>query len=507
MATQASTNEAYNELLDRYSKVADLESAAEVLRWDQDTKMPAGGNTVRSRQLARLSSLSHNLFVDERTGELLDVLEAGDLSTEQEAVVRELRFQYDRKTRVPEELVDELTAAKSDTRMIWEEAKAESDFDRFAPALENLRTLHVERARHIDPDKSPFEVMHEGEAYTDPMRDVPLEVVEDIFDQLREEIVPLVDEIKQDSSELPDRFAELGPYDIETQYELCEEALNVVQYDKDRGRLDTSAHPFTSGNQFDCRITTRFDEQTFASGLSSTIHEFGHAAYYHGIPKEHYGSPLGEARGPGVHESQSRFWENHIGRSRAFWERFLPTAKEYFPQLEEVTVDEAYQAVNRIYPRNRIRVEADELTYHLHIMLRYEIGRAFVEGDIDVEEIPDVWNDKMDEYLGVRPETDAEGCLQDIHWSGGFASFENYTVGSVLAAQLDTTMRDELGDVDELIRNGEFGPIHEWMTENIHRHGQRYRTDELIERATGEPLTAEYFIEYVKEKYSELYDL
>ena len=502
MATAETTDEAYEDLLERYERISAINGAAGVLGWDQQTMMPDEGTPARSSQLSALSGISHDLLTDEEFGELLDDLEAADLDPEQAAVVRELRFQYDRAVEVPEDLVQELTETSSEGQQVWQEAKAEDEFETFAPTLENVRDLHVERAGHIDPDKEPYQVLHEGGE-----RDIPLETVEEIFTQLREELVPLIDEIQAEGDDVPNPFAEHAPYDPDKQEALSRDALDLLDFDWDRGRLDTSPHPFTSGNQFDCRITTRFREDDFLGSLTASIHEYGHASYQLGLPQDQFGSPLGEARSAGIHESQSRFWENHVGRTREFWELFLPTVKEHFPELEDVTVDGAYQAVNRIYPENLIRVEADELTYHMHIILRYEIGRAFVEGEIGVDEIPELWNEKMEEYLGVTPETDTNGCLQDIHWTGGFAAFQGYTIGSVLAAQLDAAMRREIDDVDEKIRTGEFEPMRAWMEENVHSHGQRYRADELIEEATGEPLTADYFVEYAREKFTDLYGL
>jgi carboxypeptidase Taq len=502
MATADTTEAAYEELLERYERISAINGASGVLSWDQQTMMPDDGTPARSAQLSALSGISHDLLTDDEFGDLLDQLEDADLDPEQEAVVRELRFGYDRAVEVPEDLVQELTETSSEAQQIWQNAKAEDEFGEFAPTLETIRDLHVERAEHIDPDKNPYLVMHEGGE-----RDIPIEKVEDIFATLREELVPLIDDIKQNGDDLPSPFAERGPYDPDKQEELSRDALDLLNFDWDRGRLDVSPHPFTSGNQFDTRITTRFREDDFLGSLTATVHEFGHATYQLGLPQEQFGSPLGESRSAGVHESQSRFWENHVGRTREFWELFLPTVKEHFPELDDVDVEEAYAAVNRIYPENLIRVEADELTYHMHIILRYEIGRAFVEGDIGVDEIPQVWNEKMEEYLGVTPDTDTNGCLQDIHWTGGFAAFQGYTIGSVLAAQLDAAMRREIDDVDEKIRTGEFEPLLDWMRENVHSHGQRYRADELIEEATGEPLTAEYFVDYATEKFTDLYGL
>jgi len=491
--------DAYADLTDRYERHLYLQHGGMVLGWDQQVTMPERGAPARAKQLSALSTVSHEALTDPAVGELLDELEDVTLTDEHRAVVREIRRDYERSASVPGELVSELSAYRSENQSIWREAKAEDDYEAFAPRLDGLLELERERSAAIDPDRDPYEVQYE-----DRQPYLPLETVEDVFVELREHLVPLIERIQTEGRELPEPFE--GTHDPEAQEALYRDALDVLGYDWDRGRLDVSAHPFTSGTQFDARVTTRFDESTPIPGLMATIHEFGHATYQLGLSQEEYGSPLGESRSSGVHESQSRFWENHVGRTKAFWELFLPTLKTHFPSLSELTVDEVYAAVNRIHPDNRIRVEADELTYHMHIILRCEIDSALVRGDLDVEAVPEVWNRKMEEYLGVTPETDTEGCLQDIHWSSGFGVFHGYTVGSVLAAQLDAAMRDDL-DVDGLVREGEFEPIREWMGEHVHRHGQRYPTDELIEVATGEPLTAEYFLEYVDEKFGELYDL
>jgi carboxypeptidase Taq len=338
--------------------------------------------------------------------------------------------------------------------------------------------------------------------YEDGAPYLPLETVEDVFETLREELVPLIADIREQGDDLPDPFD--GTYPDDDQLALCEAALDVLGYDRSRGRLDTAPHPFMFGTQFDARVTTRFDESDPLGAVMSTTHEYGHASYQLGLRQDEYGTPLGQSRSSGVHESQSRFWENHVGRTRPFWESFAPTVNEHLGT--DVDPETMYQSVNRIYPENLIRVEADELTYHFHIILRSEIDRAFVEGDVDVGEIPDLWDEKMEEYLGVTPPNDAKGCLQDIHWSSGFAAFQNYTVGSVLAAQLNAAIREDL-DVDGLVREGEFDPIREWMGEHVHEPGCRYETPELVEHATGEPLTADYFVEYAREKFTDLYGL
>ncbi|SIQ72684.1 carboxypeptidase Taq [Haladaptatus litoreus] len=502
MATsEQEAHSAYDELETRIKRIANIGNATGILYWDQQTKMPEEGTPARAKQLSALQSITHELLTEERTGELLDELESEELDDEQSAVVREIRRQYDRAIDVPSDLVTEITETSSEAQPAWQEAKAEDEFETFEPYLDRLRELQIERAEHIDPDKDPYEVMFEdGEPY------LQLSTVERIFDELRDGLVPLIEDIQENGADIADD-AFSGTYDTDTQEEVARAALDTLDYDWSRGRLDTAPHPFMSGTQFDARVTTRYNENDPIGSLTATIHEFGHASYQLGLRDDEYGTPLGDSRSSGIHESQSRFWENHVGRTRAFWELFLPTFKEHFPQAEGVTVDEAYEAVNQVFTDNTIRVEADELTYHMHIILRSEIEQEFVGGELDVEEIPTRWNELMDDYLGVVPETDSEGCLQDIHWTSRFGGFQNYTVGSVFAAQLWATIEEEIDEPMERIREGDFAPIREWLTENIHEQGCLYTTDELIEEATGEPLTADYFLEYVEEKYSDIYDL
>ena len=504
MATEAATDErsTYERFLGKVRRIENLNAGASMLRWDQEVKMPDDGIEARSQQLSTLSAVVHEEFTDEEMGEFLDELEEDELDPDQEAVVREVRREYDRKTRVPTELVEEISRTTSEALPQWKEAKAEDDFSIFAPVLEELLELKKAYAEHIDPDADPYAVL-----FADYEPYIELETAEEMLARLREELVPLVNEIADSDAQLAtDAFS--GEFDANVQEELARDALDTLGYDWDRGRLDTAPHPFSIGNQFDARVTTRFDESDLLGGLTSTIHEFGHARYTLGLPDEQYGTPLGDSRDLSVHESQSRLWENHVGRSRAFWELFLPRVHKRFPQTTEVSVEEAYEAANQVYDDNPIRVEADELTYHMHIVLRFEIERELIEGDLDVSEVPEAWNDRMEEYLGIRPDTDAEGALQDIHWShGSFGYFPTYTLGSVLAAQLYASAEEEIDDLEGKVREGEFEALHEWLTENVHRHGCRYTTPELIEEATGEAFTADYFLEYVTGKYGELYDL
>ena len=487
---------AYDQLLEQYQQVTHLQDAAGYLNWDQQVTMPDAGAPARAKQLSAVSATAHDLLVDEQMSDWLETVETAELTDEQAANVREIRHSHRREAEVPSELAEKITQTAAENQQIWQDAKAEDDFDTFAPRLEQIRDLQRERAAHIAPDKSPYTVLYE-----DSHQYVPLDQMEDIFATLREELPPLIEAVAEADTDLAAPFD--GTFAEEDQQALCEAALDFLDYDRDRGRLDTAPHPFMTGTQFDARVTTRFKPTDPVDALTATIHEMGHATYQLGLPQDKYATPLGSSR-ISIHESQSRFWENHIGRTEPFWEVFTPTLNEHLGT--DVSPREAFETANRVRPNNLIRVEADELTYHMHILLRSEIGKAFVEGDLDVDEMPAVWNDKMDEYLGVRPETDTEGCLQDIHWTSGFANFHTYTLGSVVAAQLDKAIRKDL-NVDALVREKEFEPIHEWMTENFHQHGQRYETPELVARAAGTSISAEPFVEYLREKFERLYGI
>ena len=495
--------EPYRDLIEQNRRISYLNDASGVLGWDQQVTMPEGGAPARSKQLSALSAVTHDLMTADEFEAALVASEdvADDLDWRQQAAVREIRRTYDRTADVPGDLVEELSEVQSENQQIWQEAKANDDFELFAPRLETLRDLSIERAGHINPDQPPYEVLYE-----DGLPYISRERTNEIFDRLKAELVPLIEEITEHGDDLATPY-EGQEYPEEAQRALSEAALDAIGYDRDHGRLDISAHPFTSGTQFDARVTTRYKPENPMDALTATIHEYGHASYMLGLPKEHYGTPLGQSLSSGVHESQSRFWENHVGRTKPFWDFFLPKVKEHLDGVDDLTVQEAYEAVNRIYPNNLIRVEADELTYHMHIILRCEIDSAFVAGEIEVDEIPELWNEKMEEYLGVTPDGVGEGSLQDIHWSSRFAGFQGYTIGSVLAAQLDAAMRKDISDVDGKIRNGNFEPMREWMNENVHSHGRAYKSEDLIEEATGEPLTADYFLDYVNEKFTDLYGL
>jgi len=458
--------------------------------------MPEAGTPARAKQSAALSGVTHDLLTDDDLGASLDDL-AGNVDGDRAAVVREVRRDHERAVRVPDALVEELTETQANAHTVWKQAKADADFGQFEESLAELVDLRRSYAEAIDPDRDPYAVLVEDyEPY------IPLADIERVLEELREVLPPLIDAVADSDTDLADPFE--GTYDADSQEALARDALDTLGYDWDRGRLDTAAHPFSTGTQFDARVTTRFPPTDPLDALGSTVHEFGHARYTLGLPDDAYGTPLGTARDMTVHESQSRLWENHVGRSLPFWRLFTPKVEEHLGVTASPRA--LYEAANRVHHDNRIRVEADELTYHLHIVLRWEIERDLVRGDLDVSEVPAVWNDRMEEYLGVRPDDDAEGCLQDTHWANGaFGYFPTYSLGSVLAAQVFAAAERDLGPLDDRIEAGEFDPLATWLTEEIHQHGCRYTTPELVRSATGEDLTAEYFLEYAREKFGSLY--
>ena len=495
----AATLDVYDSLLDRYERATYIGDAAGVLSWDQEVMMPEGGTPARSKQTAALSGARHDILTSDAFEADLEAAEASDLDDEQAAVVREIRREFDRAAKVPKELVERISEETSNALPVWEEAKAEDDWATFAPQVETLLELKREYATHIDPDADTYAVLF---ADYEPWLD--LSTAENVLEQLRDALIPLIDDVNASDADLATPFD--GEYPDDDQFALAESTLDYLGYPDDHGRLDTAPHPFSSGTQFDARVTTRFDTDDPVGAIGSIVHEFGHATYTLGLPQDEYGTPLGQNRGLTVHESQSRLWENHVGRSEPFLSSYVDAVNDDLGTT--VSGRELYEAANQVYPENLIRVEADELTYHMHIILRFEIERDLLSGDLDVADVPEAWNAKMEEYLGVTPATDAEGCLQDIHWAhGSFGYFPTYSLGSVLAAQLFEAAESDIDGLDAQLAAGEFDALHEWLTDEIHQHGARYTTNDLVREATGEEFSADAFIDYATEKFTALYGL
>jgi carboxypeptidase Taq len=412
------------------------------------------------------------------------------------------RRDYERAVCVPSSLVAELSEATSKAKQAWKQAREADDFSIFAPHLETLVDLSVEKAEAIGYDDEPYDALLEE---FEP--GLSTAEVASTFENLREDLVPLVDAIA-DSPQLDDDPLHRS-YPQAKQKEFGEQVLAELGYDFDRGRQDVSAHPFTTSfSPSDVRVTTRYDENYLPTAFFSMIHEGGHALYEQGVDPDLARTPLADGASLGMHESQARFWENHVGRSRPFWRHYFPRLQETFPEaLSDTSLDAFYRAINRVEP-SLIRVEADEVTYNLHVMLRFELERGLIDGRLAVNDLPTLWNEAMDDYLGVVPDTDANGVLQDVHWSmGSFGYFPTYTLGTLTAAQLTEAIRDDLPDVDEQVANGQFDDILGWLRTHVHQHGQKLEAPALLRRATGQELSADPWLRYANNKFGALYDL
>jgi carboxypeptidase Taq len=469
--------------------------------------MPPAGAEHRAAQLALLAGVQHARATDPRLGALLGEVEASPLVADPEGVaavnVREIRRAFDRQTRLPRPLVEELARTASLSERAWAEARRAADFRRFRPWLEKLLRLKQREAAALGQTADPYDALLDG--YEPGARGDDLVI---LFDALRRELVPLANAIAYGRRRPQTTFLH-GAYPIERQRAFGEAVAAAVGFDFRRGRLDTTTHPFFSPiGPGDCRITTRFAEHNFTDGLFAILHEVGHGLYEQGLPVEHHGTPLGEVSSLGLHESQARLWENAVGRSRAFWQHFFPAARVSFAgPLADVSLDEFHVAINSV-EASLIRVGADEVTYNLHILIRFELERALLSGDLSAAELPGAWNEAYRHYLGVVPDNDAEGCLQDGHWAAGmFGYFPTYTLGNIFAAQLLARARQELGDLEWAFAGGDFGGLRRWLGEKVYREGSRYSARRLIERVTGSPPDHRPLIEGMRAKYGELYGL
>ena len=501
------TDEAYAELIRRVRAVSLLNSCGSLLHWDQQTYIPPKGSAHRAEQLALVAGLAHNQFTASEIGELLSQAAQAGAAREPRsptaANIREIRRAYDRATRVPAKLVEELARTSALAHDVWVEARRASDFERFRPWLAKLVALKREEAAAIGA----------GGVLYDALLDEyePGETVErltPVFRELRKALVDLVGRIAG-SPKRPDLSILHRAYPIAAQEAFGKTVVAAFGFDFQAGRLDVTTHPFCSGiGPGDTRLTTRYNLHDFGDAFFSILHEAGHGLYDQGLDSEHYGTPMGEAVSLGLHESQSRLWENFVGRSLAFWEHWLPRARQVFPDaLTGVGLDAFVFAINDVRP-SLIRVDADEATYNLHILLRFELERALIGGDLPVADLPVAWADGMERFLGIKPPDDAQGCLQDIHWSGGsFGYFPTYTLGNLYAAQFFAKARADLGDLEEQFRRGEFVPLKDWLNRKIHREGQRYRAAELVVAVTGEPLNPSYLLRHLTEKLGTLYEL
>jgi carboxypeptidase Taq len=497
----------YAELIRRVRDSSLLESCAGVLGWDERTYMPHQGSVHRGEQMALLARLRHEMLTDRAIGELLSRVEGtalvADADCDAAVNVREVRRVYDRAVKVPKALVEEIARVTTRCQQIWQEARQADDFAAFQPWLDKVVRLKREEAQAVGYRAVPYDALldeYEPGATTSD--------ISTTFKALREELVPLVAAIAA-SGRRPRREVLQGDFAVPRQEAFGRSTAAAIGFDFDSGRLDVTTHPFCSGiGPGDCRILTRYNPRAFPDAFFGILHEAGHGIYEQGLPAEHFGTPRGSCASLGVHESQSRLWENQVGRGRPFWDHFFAKAKEAFPAaLGEVRPDDFYFAINDVRP-SFIRVEADEATYNLHILMRFELEQALVSGDLQPPDVPGAWNEKVHHYLGLTPPTYALGCLQDIHWSmGGIGYFPTYTLGNLYAAQYMEQARADLPGLDDDFRKGEFGRLKGWLREKIHSQGQRYRAAKLCERVTGKPLGHRPLLAYLREKYSCVYGL
>lgn len=499
---------AYSSLVERVREASLVGSVGSVLGWDQETMMPEGGVEFRSRQLALLARLHHERSTADEIGDLLAGSESDtgiDPHGPEAASIREMRRDYDRARKLPARLVEELAKVSSVSQHEWADARAKSDFDRFRPWLERLVALNREKAAclGIPPGGEPWDALADTYEPGCRARDVAA-----LFGPLRERLKRLLDRVLGSSSGPSNRFNELA-LDIDAQERFVRFVAGAIGFDFRRGRLDRSTHPFCGGSHCnDVRMTTRYRGDCVNDALGSTIHECGHGMYEQGLLYAHVGTPLGEAVSLGIHESQSRLWENQVGRSRAFWTWCAPHVAAHFGEaVRGFSVDELYGAANIVEP-GFIRVDADEATYNQHVMVRFELERALIAGDLAVADLPGEWNRLYADMLGLAVPDDRRGCLQDVHWSmGAFGYFPTYTLGTLYAAQLFEAARAAIPGLEEGLAKGEFAPLLGWLNREIHAHGRRYLPGELCRRVTGRPLSAEPFLAHLEAKLVPLYRL
>jgi carboxypeptidase Taq len=502
------TDPELSELFERTREISDLGNLLALLGWDQQVKMPPQANQVRGPQLATLQALLHERQTAPRIGELLGALEervqSNGYTDADRGLVRLVRREYDQATKIPAPLVREVAEATSEAWGAWEHAKPANDFAAFAPHLRKVVTLVRQVADHLGYEGSPYNALLDQ--YEPGMT---LEKLNPILDRVRDATVALLRRI-QESGRTIDTACLHGTFDAAKQLDLCEEMLRRMGFRFDAGRMDQSSHPFTSGggSPFDVRVTVRVDPTYFPAALMAAIHEGGHAVYEQGSDPALARTVLAGGASMGLHESESRLWENYIGRSLPFWKHHFGLLRDHFPaSFAHQDVEGLVQALNEVKP-SLIRVEADEVTYNLHIIIRFELEQGLINGEIDVADLPHLWNQKYQDYLGVTPPTDTAGVLQDIHWSNGsFGYFPTYTLGNLYGAQIYQTLRRVFPEYEQRLEAEGTGFILDWLREQMYSYGQVYTPAELARKVTGEDLNPEYFVQYANTKFGGLYGL
>ena len=488
------------------AEVADLNSAQALLSWDQQTYMPPGGAEARGNQLATLGKISHQKFTSEEIGKLLDDLEkeyaGADPDSDDLRLLKLTRHSYDRATRVPAEFVAEFAVVTSKAFEAWVEARSKSDFSIFRPHLEKVVELNQRYILFFPAADHPYDILLDK--YERGMKTADVRA---IFDTLRSQQVELLQTISE-REQVDDSFVGVE-YDEQKMFDFSKEIATKFGFDWNRGRQDKAPHPFTTFFSInDVRITTRFEPNVPTNTLFNTMHEVGHGLYDLGSKQVYERTPLAGGASLAVHESQSRMWENLVGRSLPFWEHFYPGFQDLFPaQVGDIDLQTFYKGINKV-ESGLIRVEADEATYNMHIMLRLELEIAMIGGAAEVKNLPEIWNARMEEYLGVLPPNDAKGVLQYVHWSyGDMGYFSTYALGNLISAQLWEKINVDIPNLTDKFRKGEFGELLAWLREKIHVHGSKYEPQELVQRVTGSKIDAAAYVRYLKQKYGEIYGL
>ena len=503
-------SERIDRLKDRMGQLSDLGHALSLAHWDQQTKMPPRGGEARAESLATLTRISHEMFVSDETGGLLEgaaaELNGGDPDSDDARLVALVRRQWDKARRVPTDLAAEMARAASVGQEAWVTARADSDFINFVPHLE--RNFELAR-QYVDcHDGAPgFQCAYDVLLDEFEPR-MPTTLVTALFEELKAELVPVIARLSTAAEPVDDRPL-YAPFAVNGQRELVREIVALMGFEDTGWRIDDTVHPFaTRIGRGDVRITTRWDERFFPTGLYGAMHECGHGLYEAGLPVAQRRSPLGATESLGMHESQSRLWENMVGRGRSFCTVLAPRlAALAGGSLAELDADGLYRAVNRVKP-SFIRVEADEATYALHIILRFELEQAVIDGSLKVKDLSEAWNARFEEYFGIKVTDDADGVLQDVHWSAGLIGyFPTYALGNLIAGQLWQRAHVELPDIEDEIAGGRLDSLREWLGQRVHRHGAKFTTAELLEREAGGPISVTPFTDYLKAKLGDVYGL
>lgn len=492
-------------LKERLADISHLSSLLALAFWDQEVNLPSKAADSRATAVGYLSGIVHEKFVDIDADGLLSKLkkevEAKKIKGKDVVVIMETWKSYERERKLPKEFVKEITEVTSKAQGVWAEARKNNDFKLFLPWLTKIVNLKRKEAEYIGYKDSPYDALIDlcepGMTSAESFQ---------ILNDLKDFLLPFIKKINASKLKIDSKKI-LGNFPIEKQEKFNEMVVKKIGFDFEAGRIDKAAHPFASGfHPHDVRMTTRYSEKDIFYSLGSTIHETGHGLYEQGLPVEHFGTPLSESVSLGIHESQSRLWENLIGNSQEFWKYFYPKLQKEFPvPYKSLSFKEFYEILNKVTP-SLIRTESDEVTYNLHIIIRFEIEKEMIEGTIELKDLPEIWKGKMKDYLGVTVPTDALGVLQDVHWSCGLIGyFPTYSFGNLYSAQFFATMKKNIPNMEKQISSGNFEEIREWLKKNIHSKGKTYRAGQLVKKVTGEPLTSKYFIEYLENKYKKIY--